>query len=158
MRQTGDQIRHLVLFDEFTIASEKVETDFGIITSSHLLSVKVALGERTEFECQLKEWVGESLCREVEQRTSDFVVVQMGKQLVRSEFRFVGVGLAFQPLIVVQFDEGDEGCGGKSWFSFELPPTTCLSYPLLFNCSASCFNQLGSAFSCTFPNSYIDKM
>lgn len=49
--------------------------------------------------------MAKNLVRKVEDRPCDFIIVQMGEKLIRSEFGFVSTCSAVQPLVVVQLDE-----------------------------------------------------
>lgn len=65
------------------------------------MGVKVALSEGAEGEGELDERVGEEGVGEGEDGSGDFLVVEVGHELVGAEFGFVRGGDAVEAFVVV---------------------------------------------------------
>lgn len=110
MRKTSDQERDIPSFDPLEKPGEKVETDLCVTLAPDLLGVEIPLSQRTEVESDLDQRVIEYPSGEGEDGSGDFLVVQVGEELVRPEFGLVGRVMTVQALIFIELDEGDERC------------------------------------------------
>ena len=110
MREACNQEGHIAFLDTLEVLREEVERDFRIVLAANFLSIKITLRKRSKGECQLKVRVTENFVGKVKDRSSHFIVIQMGEKLVGPKFGLVAASLAIQTLVVVKLNKRDEGC------------------------------------------------
>lgn len=101
MRQTRHQEWDFALLDHLDKPRPPIQADLGIALRPDLLGVKIPLSERAEGEGELDEGVEEEGVGEGEDGTGDFLVVEVGHELVGAEFGFVGGGDVVEAFVVV---------------------------------------------------------